>query len=428
MLPQPLFAPVVSTIFRKMTDIYNCNIGSWQRRFLQQLFEAVCALRGRVNFTNLARFSPLHEHTFRRHFQKAFQWVWFNLTMVRLRRHPDEPIIGVFDCSFLPKSGTETWGLGRFFSSLAGRSKKGLEVSVLGVVATQSRRAFGVDATQTPPDLSANETTNETTNETNNETGEYKTGGYSRVDFYLEQIIDLYETLTELGVSYWVGDGFYAKQKVFDTVTGLGGDLITRLRSDANLRYLYTGPRSEGPGRPKQYDGKIDWDDPDELRRRFDEVGRLPDQPEVRILTTVANSPHFGRDLRVVLLLGPGGEEQVILTSTDTGQSAGEVARYYRLRYQIEFVIRDAKQHTGLTHCQARSQEKLDFHLNMSVATANLLRLLAQKAACSKRTYRREAYNRLLVGHLLSQLGLSAEYDRTDPRIQSVIRTGRMAL
>ena len=414
MLPQPLFAPVVSTIFRKMTDIYNCNIGFWQRRFLQTLFEAVFALRGRVNFTNLARFSPLHEQTFRRHFQKAFQWVWFNLTILRLRRHPDEPIIGVFDCSFLPKSGTETWGLGRFFSSLAGRSKKGLEVSILGVVATESRRAFGVDATQTPPDLPG------------------ETGGYSRVDFYLEQIIDLYETLTELGVSYWVGDGFYAKQKVFDTVTDLGGDLITRLRSDANLRYLYTGPQSEGPGRPKQYDGKIDWDDLDELRRRFDEVGRLPDQPEVRILTTVANSPHFGRDLRVVLLIGPGespnGDEQVILASTDTGQSAEEVVRYYRLRYQIEFVIRDAKQHTGLTHCQARSQEKLDFHLNMSVATANLLRLLAQKSACSKRTYRREAYNRLLVGHLLSQLGLSAEYDRTDPRIQSVIRTGRMAV
>ena len=58
----------------------------------------------------------------------------------------------------------------------------------------------------------------------------------------------------------------------------------------------------------------------------------------------------------------------------------------YRLRYQIEFVIRDAKQHSGLLHCQARSQEKLDFHLNMSVVAVNLLRLLAQKAECSPRT------------------------------------------
>ncbi|WP_263840535.1 transposase [Salinibacter sp.] len=402
---------MVSTIFRKMADIYNCQIGAWQRQFLRELFKAVLSLRGRVNFTNLARFSPLHEQTFRRHFQKAFQWVWFNLTVFRLRRHPEEPVIGVFDCSFLPKAGSKTWGLDRFFSSLAGRSKKGLEVSVLGIVATGSRRAFGVDATQTPSDLPTN-----------------RAGGYSRVDFYLEQIIDLYDQLAGLGVSYWVGDGFYAKQKVFDTVTDLGGDLITRLRSDANLRYLYTGPPKDGPGAPKQYDGKIDWDDHKALTRRFDEVGRLPDQPQVRILTTVANSPHFGRDLRVVLLIGPDGEEQVVLASTDTDQHAEEIARYYRLRYQIELAIRDAKQHKGLTHCQARSQEKLDFHLNMSLTAVNVLRLLAQKAECSPRTYRREAYNRLLIGRLFSKLGLSAEYDRKDRRVQAVVRTGRMAV
>ena len=132
------------------------------------------------------------------------------------------------------------------------------------------------------------------------------------------------------------------------------------------MRYLYTGPPKEGPGAPKQYDGKIDWSAPKALARRFDEGGRLPDQPDVRILTTVAGSLHFGRDLRVVLLIGPEGE-QVILASTNTGQNPEEVVRYYRLRYQIELVIRDAKQHTGLAHCQARSQEKLDFHLNMFV-------------------------------------------------------------
>jgi len=415
MLPQPLLAPVVSTIFRKMAETYNCQVGSWQRRFLKALFEAILALRGRVNFTNLSRFSPFHEQTFRRHFQKAFQWVWFNLTVFRLRRHPEEPVIGVFDCSFLPKSGTETWGVDRFFSSLAGRSKKGLEVSVLGVVTTKSRRALGIDATQTPPNLSKDSHSNDRSKE------------YSRIDFYLEQITDLYGRLTDLGVSYWVGDGFYAKQKVFNTVTDLGADLITRLRSDANLRYLYTGPPKEGPGAPKQYDGKIDWGDQKELMRQFHEVGRLPDKPDVRMLTTVANSPHFGRTLRVVLLIGPDGKH-VILASTDQSQHAEEVVRYYRLRYQIELLIRDAKQHAGLSHCQARSHEKLDFHLNMSVAAVNLLRLLAQKAGCSKRTYRREAYNRLLIGHLFSKLGLSAEYDRMDPRIQSVVRTGRMAV
>ena len=47
--------------------------------------------------------------------------------------------------------------------------------------------------------------------------------------------------------------------------------------------------------------------------------------------------------------------------------------------------------HTGLTHCQARGQEKPAFHLNISVAAAHMLRLLARKAGCSPRIYRREA-------------------------------------
>jgi hypothetical protein len=38
----------------------------------------------------------------------------------------------------------------------------------------------------------------------------------------------------------------------------------------------------------------------------------------------------------------------------------------YRLRFQIEFLYRDAKQFTGLNDCQARSPSKLNFH-NMSL-------------------------------------------------------------
>ena len=102
-------------------------------------------------------------------------------------------------------------------------------------------------------------------------------------------------------------------------------------------------------------------------------------------------------------------------------------AFHYRLRYQIEFVIRDAKQHTGLTHCQARSQEKIDFHLNMSIAGVNLLRLMAGKVGCSLRTYRILAYNRFLTGRLFSELGLSGEWSVSDREVQPVLETGQMA-
>jgi hypothetical protein len=267
-------------------DFYNCRIGAWQRRFLVELFEVIVQMRGRVNFTNMARYSRLGEQTFRRHFQKGMDWVAFNLTMLRLQRHPRERLVGVFDCTFVPKSGTASYGPGQFFSSALGRQARGQEVSVLGVVATQSRRAFAVDATHTPSGLKRRSGPKRRSGQAPEYTSEY-----TSVDVYVEQILDLQPRLTEIGVSCWVGDGFYAKTKVFDAMAEIGSTFVTRLRSNADLRYLYTGPPTGGPGRQRRYDGKILWDDilwndRAELERRFDEIGRLTDRPDVEVWTT----------------------------------------------------------------------------------------------------------------------------------------------
>ena len=41
--------------------------------------------------------------------------------------------IVAIDCSFIPKSGKETYGIEHFYNGSAGRAEKGLEISVLGV-------------------------------------------------------------------------------------------------------------------------------------------------------------------------------------------------------------------------------------------------------------------------------------------------------
>ena len=86
MLPQPLLATALEYIFAKMTTIHNFQIGTWQRQFLAELLQVLLRMRGRVNFTNMARYSAFSEQTFRRHFQKAFRWVALNLTILGLRR------------------------------------------------------------------------------------------------------------------------------------------------------------------------------------------------------------------------------------------------------------------------------------------------------------------------------------------------------
>ncbi|QTR49300.1 transposase [Candidatus Thiothrix anitrata] len=70
-----------------------------------------------------------------------------------------------------------------------------------------------------------------------------------------------------------------------------------------------------------------------------------------------------------------GKTASALLFSTDTDCAALDILRYYKARFQIEFLFRDAKQHTGLCDCQATQQEKLDFHFNASLTALNLLRL-----------------------------------------------------
>jgi hypothetical protein len=67
---------------------------------------------------------------------------------------------------------------------------------------------------------------------------------------------------------------------------------------------------------------------------------------------------------------------------------AKKIERYYRLRFQIEFLIRDAKQYSGLEHCQARDKNKLHFHFNLSL-----------------QDIKRMHYNRLITDFILENLG-----------------------
>lgn len=42
-------------------------------------------------------------------------------------------------------------------------------------------------------------------------------------------------------------------------VSALGWHQIGKFRADANLRYLYCGPKHPGQGRQKTYSGKVNW-------------------------------------------------------------------------------------------------------------------------------------------------------------------------
>lgn len=61
-----------------------------------------------------------------------------------------------------------------------------------------------------------------------------------------------------------------------------------------------------------------------------------------------------------------------IIVCTDTDMDAMTMCRYYGLRFQIEFLIRDTKLFSGLEDCQARDKAKLDMHFNISLSVVSI--------------------------------------------------------
>ncbi len=101
----------------------------WQRDFLVELFKALFRRQGRFNFENLTHYSKFTESTHRRQFSKYLDWFNLNNSFVDFNRGVH---IGVIDCSFICKSGKQTFGLDKFWSGVASKAKQILEMSVLG--------------------------------------------------------------------------------------------------------------------------------------------------------------------------------------------------------------------------------------------------------------------------------------------------------
>jgi hypothetical protein len=386
-----------------LEDITTC-----QKKFLVEIILVVFARLGRANFTNMARYTTYHESTLRRNYGKTVDFVALNLATLRSVNTTE--LIGVFDCSFIPKSGQQTYGLDKFWSGCDNKAKQGLEISVVGCIDTKRKQAWTVDVRQTPAGLGSEIVETEES--------------YTRVNFYLDQVDDLVRHPDFPEISHWMSDGYYAKRKVFDRMELLGKHLITKLRCDANLKYFAEGKQRKGTrGKFKTYDGKVMYDD---LSRFIDE-GRHPAHPHLHMYRQVVYGVRFKRPLNVVILVNTNTQKYVVLASTDLTQDALTIVDMYKLRFQIEFIFRDAKQFTGLTQCQSRQKDRLHFHFNLSCSAINLARADMElfETASSMNSYVRKAYNARVVERIIDNLDLGAEFDiNTCPEIQEVINWG----
>jgi len=314
------------------------------------LLTTILLMCGKVNFTNLSRYSDLSERTYRRQYKQEFKFAPFNCALVGRGSRVGGALLGVMDCSFVSKSGNTTFGVDWFWNGTSSRVERGLEVSVVGVVDVASGQGYALSAEQTYAGVDLPEGT--------------------RMDQYLYHL-DCARPYLPPQVQYLAVDGAYAKESFVSGVIGLKWHVISKLRCDANLRFLYTGAQKRR-GRPRKYAGKVELTD----LSGFTFVQTL--QPDVDLYTAVVWHVTLKRTIRVAYLVDRSHPTRVrtcLLFSTDVEQDPKQIVQYYKLRFQIEFIFRDAKRFTGFEDCQARDAQKLAFHFNATLAALNLAKL-----------------------------------------------------
>jgi Transposase DDE domain len=329
------------------------------------------------------------------------------------------------DATFNEKSGRCTPDLDWFYNGKTQQVEKGLEWSVVAVVDLQQNTAYALSAQQTDGSIPERVKV---------AAAEGKVCG-SRVDFYLGHLAYCQNHVPKR-VKYVVTDSFYSKLKWVDGVLSLGWNAIGKLRQDANLKYLHQGKMRLGRGRQKKYDGKVD---PSNRNTKYFSLAETLEDG-TQLWTAVVWSVSLKRKIRLVcsVRIVNGQEQYALLFSTDINLSAGEIVTYYRARFQIEFLFRDARQHTGMIDSQSRNSSALDTHVNASLTALNLAKVTLRKeltlpdepapdvVSFSIASFKRRALNEHLFELFIEQFGLNPTLIKLHPNYQKLINHGTL--
>lgn len=377
-----------------------------QYKFLCTLFGLFWTIPHRVNFLMMGRYGSLSEKTCRLHFGRLFDFGSLFFGMLGDRKGTE--MLAVFDPSFIRKSGKGTQGLGKFWNGKAQKSEQGLEIGCLAMVDVAEQTAYHLQAVQTQA----------TTKECN------------LVSQYVKMITDNISRLLEY-TKYLAVDGYFMKKAFIDPLTEKGLHIITKMRSDANLRERYIAPADtpKKRGRKKTCGPKIDLKKMDKAKWTM-----CLDTPEMKGYELLAYCVVLRAVVKVVYLEKVGEKSYAILLSTDTELAGATIIKYYRLRFQIEFLLRDAKQFGGLEDCQARDTKKLNFHFNMALGCVSTAKLTMWSTLENKldtpfsmHNVKQAFYNKHMAETIIVNLGLDLNCQKIKTIIHNCIQMGRIA-
>jgi IS4 transposase len=355
---------------------------------MNQLIMAMLAMSGRVTMLGISRWAGVggSYRTMLRFFHTVIPWT--TLFWLFFRKHlfrVNEVYLLAGDEVVVSKSGKKTYGLDRFFSSLVNKPISGLSFFTLSLVSVEQRHSFPIRIEQvikSDIEKSSLSTTLEINKKEKRKRGRPKgsknknktevilTSELLRIKKMINELVLLIANFIPL--TYLVLDGHFGNNNALQMARLVNLHIISKLRHDSALYIPYQNPDPNRRSRRK-YGNKLDYCNiPDAYLCK----SSIEEDIKTDIYQTTLLHKEFAQALNIVVLVKTNfktnARSHIILFSSDLKLSYEKIIDYYKLRFQIEFNFRDAKQFWGLEDFMNLSQTAVTNAANLAFFMVNL--------------------------------------------------------
>ena len=360
---------------------------------------AILAMTGRVTMLGISRWTGAggSYRTVQRFFTTVLPWatLFWLFFRTQLLQKDDVYLLGG-DETVVTKAGKQTPGLDRFFAGLYGKPVPGLAFFTLSLISTKERRSFPIAVEQivrTPEEKAAARAAAAAPPVPKRKPGRPKgSSAAAKPALALSPELTRIQTMTRqllarigthIPLTYLVLDGHFGNNSALQMARACQLHLISKLRSDSALYLPYDGPYA-GRGPHRIYGDKLN---PRAIPERYLRQTLVADGIETRTYQIEARHKTIAQLLNVVIIvktnLKTKAVAHVLLFSSDLRLAWDTLIDYYRLRFQLEFNFRDAKQYWGLEDFMHTSPTAVENAANLSLFMVNLVeRVLRDMRKC----------------------------------------------
>jgi putative transposase len=356
-------------------------LNSTQLKQLQHIVLAMLCMTGRVTMLGLSRWTNKggSYRTVQRWFGSALDWggLLWAVVEAHLVKTGGRYVLAV-DEVVVSKAGKTTHGVGRFYSSIAGRPIGGVSFVAAALVDVAQRRSYPVQVEQRLPTPKAAKATSEPVKRGRGRPKGSKNHAKAAPVLNAElTVLDgllggLLKRIGVLQVKHLVMDGFFGNYATTWLAHEHGLHLISKLHHNAALYLPYCGPKPHRGPTPRYGDRLDDRALSPDARTSLVHEGRFVTETYALMLL----HKDFPDPLNVLVITKTDTRSHkrshIVLFSTDLSLSPAQLADYYALRFQIEFNFRDAKQYFGLDDFMTVSQPAVTNAVALAFLMVNL--------------------------------------------------------